>query len=89
MPIVRLGNPAAHDRGQPVPGEQVTTIHVPDSDPHDERMRTVTHTDGLWQAVSLGSPTWVESDDPDLAATLAAHYGCPVGAPTQKEADRR
>lgn len=27
-------------------------------------------------------PAWVTSTDPDLAAALSAHFGCPVGEPT-------
>lgn len=82
MPIVRLGNHAALHNGRVVPGQQVTTVHVPDVDSHHDRMRTITHPDGLWNAVSdHDSPAWVCCDDEELEAALAAHYGCRVGGP--------
>ncbi|MGH7743197.1 MAG: hypothetical protein ACREQ5_00035 [Candidatus Dormibacteria bacterium] len=73
-----LGNHAALDRGERVDGKQVTTIHVPDIDPHHERMRTITHEDGIWAQLAAEPAVWVASDEPELADALAAHFRCPV-----------
>lgn len=81
MPTVRLGNSAALHRGEVLEGDRVTTLAIHDDDPLDTRMRTITHTDGLWPQVSASTPTWVSSDDPELEAALAEHYGCPIGEP--------
>jgi hypothetical protein len=82
MPTVQLGNHAALYKGEVVEGERVTTIHVPEDDPHHERMRTITHADGLWPAVSAAEkPAWVTCDDPELERALAAHWDCPIGNP--------
>lgn len=79
MPIVRLGNHAALNNGAVLDGERITTIQPPDDDPHDERMRNITHADGLWARVSAAPPTWVECDDPELEQALAEHFGCRIG----------
>lgn len=81
MPIVRLGNEAALDRGQLLPGNRITTITILDEDDVDSRMRTITHPDGLWPAVSMLPPKWVECDDSELEMMLAGHYGIPIGQP--------
>jgi hypothetical protein len=81
MPIVRLGNKAALDRGRVIEGNQVTTVTIHDEDDLDTRMRTITHPDGLWPNVSSAPAAWVESDDEDLAGALAEHFRCPIGAP--------
>lgn len=85
MPTVWLGNPAPVDPDSP-PGA-ITEMIIPDSKSFDHAMADVTLDDtvsiGAWAAQSTaGSPTWVESDDPALAKALAAHYGCPIGRPT-------
>lgn len=87
MTVVRLGNPAAVTAGSRVPlGEQVTSVSIPDSYTSDEKVQTVTHQDGVWAAHSdAPGPSWVESDDPELAAALAARYGCPIGRPDTEE----
>lgn len=78
MPTVLLGNPAALEHGNPI-GEQVTVHVIPDRDTHDERMRTLTHhREGVWIAIADERPSWVASDDDELAAAIAAHYSCPV-----------
>jgi hypothetical protein len=95
MPEVRLGNVAVrevigadHD-GAPIhrrhSGQSTTVIHLPSDEEnwtHDERVRTVVHDDGHWRAHSSKPPAWVESDDPQLQAELAAHFGCPIGRPS-------
>lgn len=81
MPIVRLGNHAALDNGRVLEGFRVTTIPVPDDDSHSDRMRNITHADGLWPRVSAAPPAWVECNDAELEKALAEHFGCPVGQP--------
>lgn len=95
MPLVRLGNTAVREvigadpDGTPIhrrySGQATCTITLPDDDngwTHDERVRTVTHTDGHWTAHSSQPPAWVECpEDPDLETVLAEHFGCPVGRP--------
>lgn len=86
MATVVLGNPSAIFAGMPIPGEQITTANIPDSDPLASKLRTITHGDqhtaGIWPTHSTApAPSWVESDDPELAAAIAEHYGCPVGRP--------
>ncbi|MGH3828239.1 MAG: hypothetical protein ACRDQX_13880 [Pseudonocardiaceae bacterium] len=66
-------------------GQQVTTIHVPDVDSHSERLRTITHDDGLWSRLSTEPPAWVQCDDPKLENALAAIFDCPIGQPTSGE----
>lgn len=88
MPTVRLGNPQAiqHATGEPVEGSQVTEADLPAQWSLAEQVRAVVHDDphfhGLWKAHSAAAaPSWVESDSPELAQALAAHYGSPIGAP--------
>jgi len=94
MPVVRLGNVAVREvigadpDGAPIhrrySGQSVCTMTLPNDDDqwtHDERVRTVVHADGHWAAHSSAPPAWVESDDEELQATLAEHWGCPVGEP--------
>lgn len=81
MPIVLLGNHNAIDHdGSELPGQQVTTIHIPEEDTHRERMRTITHEDGLWARMAAPGTdaAWVASDDERLAQALAAHFDCPL-----------
>lgn len=90
MSTVHLGNAnavAVQPDGQRVPlGEQVTTVAIPDSYTLDEKVRTVTHADGVWGAHSNDpGPAWVECDDEDLLGALAQHYGCPIGRPDTEE----
>lgn len=82
MAIARLGNVAAIDRGQLLPGNRITTFNLrEDGSPLEERLQDITNADGLWAHMSLAAPAWVESDDVALAWALAGHYGCPVGRP--------
>jgi hypothetical protein len=81
MANVYLGNHAALYKGKVVDGQQVTTVHFPDGvDTHQERMRTLTHSEqGIWNDVSgHEAPRWVASDDSDLATAIGSHYGCQV-----------
>jgi hypothetical protein len=81
MPNVVFGNRSALDRGQPIPGEQVTELSLPGCYTFDECLRSVVHSDGMWRKHSAEPPMWVESDDDDLAEKIAEHFGCPVGRP--------
>jgi hypothetical protein len=82
MPIVHLGNSAAHEWGRPIPGNQVTTVVVPDSDDLATALRTITHEDGLWPRSSFHPAAWVECDaDPVLEGALAEYFNCPIGRP--------
>lgn len=99
MPVVRLGNSSAHQHvtrtnengeaetvKEPIPGNQVTTVNIPDSYTRQEAVRTVWHPDGVWaHHSSAPAPNWVESDDPELATVLGMIYGCPVGRPAEWE----
>lgn len=88
MAEVRLGNPRAVEAGSRVPlGEQILELSIPDGVYTDaEQMRNIIHQDGLWVAHSdAPGPSWVESDDPELAEALANHYGCPIGRPDTEE----
>lgn len=82
MPFFALGNPAALDAGRQMDGPQITEGHIADDRNPVQRFNTITALDGIWRNHSGASaPTWVESDDPDLADALSEHYGCPVGRP--------
>lgn len=83
MPVVHLGNPAAHAGGDRLPGEgHVTRVVIPDCRTLDQAVRDVTHEDGLWSRHShADAASWVECDDPELEQALAAEFGCPIGRP--------
>lgn len=88
MAVFRLGNPHAIVSGTRHPlGESVTSGWIPDSYTLAEKLRTITHPqEGFWPAHSDASgPSWVETDDEDLAGALSQHYGCPVGRPDDWE----
>jgi hypothetical protein len=86
MPYVKLGNPAAmhHPEGVPTqlaPGEELVTLSwQPPSYTLDEMVHNLAHpAEGQWGAHSSARrPTWVWSDDPELAAALGDAFGCPV-----------
>lgn len=88
MPSVLLGNPRPIGALPGHEGEHVTEVDVPDSRSLDDAIRDVCHDEpsgntGLWRAHSdASSPSWVESSSAELAAALAARFGCPVGRPT-------
>ena len=82
MPTVILGNPAALDGGRVLDGKQITTVNIPTDYTPAECLATIADGDGVWRNHSGASaPEWVESDDPDLAEAISAHYGCPIGRP--------
>lgn len=86
MPTVRFGNHAALDNGKSMDGEWVT-IHIASAaDTLAEQMQTITHANGVWVRNSTEPPAWVECDDPELEAALAAHYGCSIGEPVETTA---
>jgi hypothetical protein len=71
--------------------ETVTTVRFPDAQVGEdgkvlvpamglnEAFRNVTDASGgLWQAHSDGPPSWVQSDDEDLARMIAREYGCEI-----------
>lgn len=82
MPIARFGNTAALDRGQIMPGNQITTVQILDENDLSTRMRTITHQDGLWPRMSVEPAAWVECNDPALEKALARYFNCPIGEPT-------
>lgn len=81
MRIVKLGNIAAIDRGRHLPGKRITTFKMGGETNLQERMRTITHADGIWPHHSFEPAAWVESNDDELASALAEHFGCPIGRP--------
>lgn len=86
MPTVHVGNPDPIAAGT-VPG-CVTTFIIPESKSFADAISDVSFDDGgpntgAWLAHSRAkSPSWVESDSPELAEALAAKWDCPVGRPT-------
>lgn len=83
MPVVRLGNPSALDGGRAMEGDDlVTDASLPDHWTAEKLFNSVTAPDGIWRNHSgVSAPSWIESDDEDLAEALSTHYGCPVGRP--------
>lgn len=86
---ILLGNTAALDRAQPIPGNQITSAGLPSDEDgwtDEERFQAVTDTErgmGIWVMHSTApAPAWVESSDPEFAQRIATHYGCPVGRPS-------
>lgn len=85
MATVWLGNPSAINPATREPlGEQITVVDGLHREWHslDEIIRTIVHSDGHWSQHSTGRPSWVASDDPEIAQRLAAHLNCPIGDPT-------
>lgn len=82
MPTVRLGNTAPVDKGQLLDGNRVTTVRIMDEKDTATRMRTLTHADGLWPAMSMRPAAWVECDDAELESALAEYFKCPIGKTT-------
>jgi hypothetical protein len=87
MPYVKLGNPAAmYAPGgvltplAPAGEELITRSWQPPSYTLDEMVHNLAHpAEGQWNSHSSARrPTWVWSDDPELAAALADAFGCPV-----------
>ena len=85
--VVVMGNNNPLDMGRPMGGRSVTTFNPNPDDPLDVWMRDITHEqEGGWVRHSLEAPAWVESNVPELAEALAAHYDCPIGRPDTWEA---
>jgi hypothetical protein len=83
---VLLGN--SSPRGLPEPAARITTAIIPDGLTPDEEFLAITGLDGVWANHSTApAPDWVEADDPDFAARIAAHYGIAVGRPDDWEDD--
>jgi hypothetical protein len=88
MPCVSLGNPRPIFNGIPVDDPTAVTVaRVPPDRSLAEAVADVVDSGGpntgFWPVHSAApAPSWVESDDPDLAAALADHFGCPVGRPS-------
>ena len=80
--LIVLGNRDAMDAGTPMPvGRRATRCMFPDTWPPADLLTAVTHPEqGVWARHALpgASPAWVASDNPQVAAALADHYGCPV-----------
>ena len=53
--------------------------------PDDEALLDIVAPGALWAQLSSSKPTWVDSDDPDMARILGAWFGCPVGRPSDTE----
>jgi hypothetical protein len=73
LPVAPLGTVIRTDLGQ-----QVTTASPPEDVSTDEQVLAVA---AFFAHQSTKPPAWVESDDPELAAACAEHFGCPVGSP--------
>lgn len=81
MRVVKLGNAAALDRGIRMEGKRVTTVYAQEPT-LQEQMRTIVHADGIWPQHSRQPAAWVECEqDRELEASLADHFGCPIGRP--------
>lgn len=77
---------ADHVRYRPLGDHRVTTIAFPSERSFVDALREVTDPRGVWAAHSDEPPAWVASDDPELEAALARHFGCERGAPKDVEA---
>jgi hypothetical protein len=78
--IIRFGNPAALESGQLLTGEQVTTVNIPERYDEEQCFDVITGLEGVWSTYSAASaPTWIESDNEDLAEQLSEYYACPIG----------
>lgn len=94
MSTVHLGNPRPIFNGEPVDDQAaVTRVVIRDGKTLRESLLDIVHNDGtpntgLWpQHSAASSPSWVESDDPQLAQAIATHYGCPIGRPNENATD--
>jgi len=68
---------------EPLDGNRITAVHIPDDYTLAEAFQCVTAPDGVWahHGQPDTKPVWVESDSVGLAALLAEHFGCEVGRP--------
>jgi hypothetical protein len=60
-----------------IPGDQVTTVEVPNGRPLDEAL---TEIKTLWALHSSGTPQWVDGNDDLLVKAVASTFGCPIGS---------
>jgi hypothetical protein len=86
MATVLLGNKGAGEKTadgwRKIPGNQITTINIPDGWDLADALRAIVHPDGAWMAHSTDeAPAWVECDDKVLEHILSTHYNCLVGRP--------
>lgn len=86
MATIWLGNHEAVEYvdGQrlPLDGKRCTRVEPVDGMLYAEIIHDLIHPQGIWAAHSYAlSPAWVASDDPRLAAAIAAVYGCPIRDP--------
>lgn len=89
MIIVHMGNEHALDvaTGNAI-GRQISTSKIPDDYSHLDAFAGITSTaegvgEGAWIRHSTDrGPAWIECSEPALGEALAAHYGCPLGRPT-------
>lgn len=92
MALVLLGNPQPIFNGVARAEDSITTVHLPEGKSLGDMVRDIGHVDGtgnhgLWGSHSAApAPSWVESDDPQLAAAISARFGCPIGRPAQPAA---
>lgn len=63
----------------PLDGKQCTRAIQPDDMPAAEFIAELTLPGRVWSAHSdADTPAWVACDDPDIAARLAAYWGCEI-----------
>lgn len=72
--------PSGEDSSAPepvaIPGDQVTSIEVPDGRPLDEAL---TEIKTVWSLHSTGKPKWVEGNNNLLVQAVASTFGCVIG----------
>ena len=54
--------------------------------PGSEALLDIVAPGAVWAQLSSAKPSWVDSDNADLARVLAAWFGCPLGRPSNTEA---
>lgn len=59
--------------------QSTTIIQIPPDFAFDEALTTITKQ--LWPHMSAAPPAWVDGDDPELVAAVAASFKCPQGEP--------
>jgi len=80
------GGPPVLQRTVLPPGKRCTTADIPDAMELVEALVTITNpAGGMWSFHADEPPAWVASDWPELAAALAAHWGCELRDPEPGE----
>src|SRR3954469_17217275 len=93
--VVYLGNPNAIQTiedpatGQrirePLPEGTQTKVVIPGDWPLMQAAAEITAGNSLWSAhPDHPAPTWVASDDSQLAQVLASHWGCELREPDEE-----